>query len=372
MQPVTVSHASLSSHKSLTDQARKLFPGVQLAVLLAILASLAANWLSNLTTDLGPIPVSPIVIAILLGITIRNTLGFGETFQAGLQFSQCKILQAGVVLLGIRLSLSDIAVIGFSSIPLIVACIGTALITISFLGRRAGLSPQLATLIAAGTSICGATAIVTTAPIISARNHEVSYAIACITLFGIAATLFYPLAANWLFDGNAQQVGLFLGTAVHDTAQVVGAGMIYQNLFGTEQALDTATITKLLRNLSMLIVIPALSITFQRRHHTGGARPHWSKLVPLFIVGFALMSMVRTVGDLGTTPFGILSIEQWEAIIAASKQTAEICLLIAMAAVGLNTSFAGLRSIGFKPLALGLVAAALVGLVSSTLISIFY
>lgn len=372
MQPVTVSHANRSSHKSLTARARELFPGVELAVLLAILASLAANWLSGLTTDIGPIPVSPIIIAILLGITIRNTLGFDDAFQAGLRFSQCKILQAGVILLGVRLSLSDIAVIGFSSIPLIVACIATALLAISFLGRRAGLSPQLATLIAAGTSICGATAIVTTAPIISARNYEVSYAIACITLFGIAATLLYPLGANWLFDGDPQRIGLFLGTAVHDTAQVVGAGMIYQNLFGTEQVLDTATITKLLRNLSMLIVIPVLSITFQRRHHTGGERPHWSKLVPLFIVGFAVMSMIRTAGDLSATPFGILSMEQWHAMIAVSKQMAEACLLIAMAAVGLNTSFAGLRSVGFKPLAVGLAAAALVGLVSSTLISIFY
>jgi uncharacterized integral membrane protein (TIGR00698 family) len=372
MQPSALPQAALVRPQPRLSRHSAIVPGVLLATLLALLSFLAARWLSGIAPAFGPIPVSPIVVAIVLGIAIRNTASHDERFEPGLQFSQCRILQLGIVLLGIRLSLGEFAAIGLGSIPLIVICIGTALLFINLLGRALGLSPQLATLIAAGTSICGATAIVATAPIISARNHEVSYAIACITLFGVIATLAYPLTANWLFAGDAQQVGLFLGTAVHDTAQVVGAGMIYQNLFGTEVALDVATVTKLIRNLAMLIVIPALSITFQRKYHTGGERPHWHKLVPLFIVGFALMSLLRTVGDLGVTPFGVLTNAQWELVITLGKRGAEICLLVAMAAVGLNTSLAGLKSVGFKPLGLGLAAAALVGVVSSSLIRIFY
>lgn len=370
----------ISAHQAATDtcqitrlnKLRSLLPGVALASLLALLSFLLAEQIGALSLNATPLPVSPVVIAIALGIAIRNITGLDAVFQPGLVFSQCRILQLGIILLGIRLSLSQFAVIGLSSIPLIVVSIGTALLMITFLARRLGISPQLGTLIAAGTSICGATAIMTTAPIIGARNHEVSYAIACITLFGILATLSYPLGAHWLFEGDPQKTGLFLGTSVHDTAQVIGAGMIYQNLYGTEQALDTATVTKLVRNLSMLIVIPMLSIVFQRSQRAGGPRPHWSKLVPLFVVGFALMSLVRTIGDLGAEPFGLLTAEQWEASVIVLKRIAEFSLLIAMAAVGLNTRLVGLCSNGIKPLALGMIAAATVGLLSGTLITLFY
>jgi uncharacterized integral membrane protein (TIGR00698 family) len=376
MQPAT-NQRSLTDTRSMRAPGEDgLFPGLLLAGLLALLGYLSADWLRGVAPAFGPVPVSPIVIAILLGVLIRNVTGFDATCEAGLRFSQCRLLQTGIVLLGIRLSLGEFAAIGISSIPLIVICIGVALVMITMLGRRLGLSPQLATLIAAGTSICGATAIVTAAPIVGARNHEVSYAIACITLFGIVATLAYPLGANWLFAGDSYKAGLFLGTAVHDTAQVIGAGMIYQNLFGADQALDTATVTKLLRNLSMLIVIPLLSILFRRSQlaSNGSATkpPHWTRLVPLFVVGFALMSVLRTIGDLGTTPFGILTAAQWDGVITASKKLADGCLLIAMAAVGLNTRLAGLRSHGLKPLGLGLAAAATVGLVSSAVITLFY
>jgi len=370
MQPSALRHADLSRPQSWLTVGGGLLPGIALATLVALLSYLAAEWLAGLTSH--TLAISPIVIAILLGIAIRNGTRLEAAFEPGLRFSQCRILQIGIVLLGLRLSLGEFARVGLSSVPLIIICIGSALLMITLLGRRIGLSPQLATLIAAGTSICGATAIVATAPIVGARSHETSYAVACITLFGVMATLVYPPVAYWLFDGDPHKAGLFLGTAVHDTSQVVGAGMIWQHLYGSEQALDTATVTKLVRNLAMLIVIPALSITFQRKYHTGGARPHWTRLVPLFIVGFALMSLLRTVGDLRTTPFGFLTIDQWTASIGYAKGGAESALLIAMAAVGLNTSFTGFRSIGLKPLGLGLAAALTTGLVSSAMIGSFY
>jgi uncharacterized membrane protein YadS len=95
-------------------------------------------------------------------------------------------------------------------------------------------------------------------------------------------------------------------------------------------------------------------------------------MVPLFVIGFACMSLIRTVGDLGDPAFGILPQEQWHTIVGFIKETAEICLAVAMAAVGLGTSIRGLASIGLKPLAMGLVAALLVGGVSATLITLLY
>jgi len=348
-----------------------LLPGTSLALLLALLSSRLALWLGSAPMKVA-IPASPVVIAIALGIAISTLTKLDKRFYPGLMFSQCRILQLGVTLLGIRLSFSELATIGLNSLPLIALCICSALILVNILGKRLRVSRALTALIAAGTSICGATAIMTAAPIIGARNHEVSYAIACITFFGIIATLAYPVGAHWLFDGDAQRIGLFLGTAVHDTAQVVGAGMIYQNLYGTEQVLDAATVTKLVRNLAMLIVIPALSIMFRKNNSTEGRRLHWASLVPVFIVGFVVMSLLRTAGDLRMGPLSLLSIDQWNTGVEMLKHAAEYCLLIAMAAIGLNTKLSGIIEIGFKPLVLGLTAACALGVISSTCISLLY
>ena len=347
----------------------KLLPGITLACAVAVLALSGADWLRS---ALPTMPFSAIMLAILLGMVISNTARLDAAFEPGLKFCLGAILQLGIVLLGIRLSVAEFAVLGVSSLPLIAVCITSAILLVGVFGRRIGLSTKLSTLIAVGTSICGATAIVTTAPIIQARTHEVGYAIACITLFGMVAVLLYPVGAHWLFDANPERIGLFLGTAIHDTAQVVGAGMVYETTYGETTALDTATVTKLMRNLSMLLVIPALAIAFGRETTAGSQRLRWTRLVPLFIVGFALMSVLRTVGDLSPTPFGLLTAAEWNGTVAFFKQGAEFCLLIAMAAVGLNTSLSGMRTVGIRPLFVGLLAALLVGLISASLIFLFY
>jgi uncharacterized membrane protein YadS len=163
---------------------------------------------------------------------------------------------------------------------------------------------------------------------------------------------------------------MFLGTAVHETAQVAGAGLVYQEYFGDPKVLDVATVTKLVRNLSMLLVIPIMAVLYHRRSSEGGTAPTWYSMIPLFIVGFAAMSLLRTIGDLGDRAFGVVEPEQWKAIVALVRQVATYCLAIAMAAVGLGTSVHGLRRIGLAPLAVGLFSALLVGVVSVALVSL--
>jgi uncharacterized membrane protein YadS len=196
--------------------------------------------------------------------------------------------------------------------------------------------------------------------------------VACVTLFGVIAMLVYPFAANWMFSGDTFKAGLFLGTSVHETAQVAGSGLVYQQYYGTPQALDVATVTKLVRNLGMLVIIPLMSIVYHRNSTDGTEAPKWWTMIPLFVVGFACMSLIRTVGDMGDLAFGFLPPEQWKEIVGVIKEIAEICLAIAMAAVGLGTSIKGLVSIGLKPLAMGLVAALLVGGVSATMVMLLY
>ena len=353
-----------------------VLPGLLLALGLAMVGHYLANFLGIDLMGLPKSPVSPIMMAILLGILIRNTLSLPPAFEPGIRFSLVRILRLGIVLLGIRLSLGEAGEIGLKSLPVIIVCVGTALVLVTWISTRLGLTRRLGTLIAAGTGICGATAIVALSPTINAKDDETAYAVACITLFGVIAMLAYPFLAHWMFDADAFKIGLFLGTSVHETAQVAGAGLVYQEYFGQAEALDTATVTKLVRNLGMLVVIPLLSVVYHRNSDDGDERPSLWSMVPLFVIGFALMSLLRTVGDLGTAEsggaFGFIPVETWQAIVSYTKQAAEVCLGVAMAAVGLGTSLAGLKKIGLKPLGVGLFSALLVGGVSFGLVSVLY
>jgi len=122
----------------------------------------------------------------------------------------------------------------------------------------------------------------------------------------------------------------------------------------------------------MLAVIPVMAVLYHRRSAEGGVAPRWYTMIPLFIVGFAAMSVLRTVGDMGERAFGVLEPDQWKAIVGFVKLAATYCLAIAMAAVGLGTSIHGLRRIGLKPLLVGLFSALLVGLVSWALVTLLY
>jgi uncharacterized integral membrane protein (TIGR00698 family) len=349
-----------------------IFPGLILAFVLAIGGQFLSEFIGVWWMGLPKSPISPIMMAILLGILVRNTVALPESFNPGIRFGLVRVLRLGIVLLGIRLSLGEVGAIGLQSLPIIVGAVTAALLIVTFLSRKFGLTARLGTLIAVGTSICGATAIVATAPAIGAKDDEVAYSVACVTLFGIIAMLTYPFAAHWMFDADPFSAGLFLGTSVHETAQVAGAGLVYQQYYNDPQALDVATVSKLVRNLGMLIIIPLMSIIYHRKSAEAADAPKWWTMVPLFILGFGLMSLLRTIGDMGDLAFGFFEPEEWQTIVSYTKETAEICLAIAMAAVGLGASIKRLTHIGFKPLGVGLLSALLVGVVSASLITVLY
>ena len=175
-----------------------VLPGLILALILAIAGQFLSEFIGKDLMGLPKSPISAIMMAILLGILIRNTITLPPSFQAGIRFGLVRVLRLGIVLLGIRLSLGEAGAIGLKSLPVIIGAVGAALLIVTYFGRKLGLSSKLGTLIAVGTSICGATAIVATAPAIGARDDEVSYSVACITLFGVIAMLVYPFAAHWI------------------------------------------------------------------------------------------------------------------------------------------------------------------------------
>lgn len=359
-----------------------------LAICLAVMMAgiFVADWIGKLLIGLHILPpgsaspVSGIFVAILLGILIRNTVGLHTVFTQGVSFSVKYALRAGIILLGLRLSLVQALKLGAWGLPLIVACISCGLIVTLYFTRKMNQSKRLGTLIACGTGICGVTAIMATSPVVKAKDDEISYAIANITMFGLIGMLFYPYAAHFFFADEPIKAGLFLGTAIHDTAQVAGSALIYSQMFNMEKAVDVATITKLTRNLFIIAVIPLISYLFFK--NGGGTEdekvniPKWYKLIPLFVVGFLLMALIRTAGDFTTDQsgqaFGFFSPAGWEAFYTQASSFGSTYLLgMAMAGVGLSTNFHIFKGLGFKPFIIGFIAAVSVGAVSLILVSLF-
>jgi uncharacterized integral membrane protein (TIGR00698 family) len=214
-----------------------------------------------------------------------------------------------------------------------------------------------------------------TGPAIRAKDEEIGYAIAVITLFGMVALLAYPFFAHWVFAGDPLLVGLFLGTSIHDTSQVVGAGLMYQASHDAPEALNAATTTKLIRNLCMGAVIPLLAILHHRQARTSSRsgfqrRASLSHWLPLFVVGFIAMAAIRSAGDVGERAFGFIDRTTWISLLDQGMTFSAFGLTLAMAAVGLGTDLKDFKRLGFKPLALGLAAALSSGLVALILIQL--
>ena len=247
-----------------------LIPGLVVVVVLTWLSF----WLSDLIGEqlLGfeKSPVSPVLLAVVLGLAAAAVIPIPRSMRPGLQFAVKKLLRLGIILLGIRLTIFAVFKLGAFGIPIVVVCIVGGLFITTRINRHLQLPERLGTLIAVGTSICGVTAIVAASPAIDADEEESAYAVAVITVFGLFATLTYPYLAHAIFNGVAVKTGLFLGTAIHETAQVVGAAKIYADVYSQPQALDVATVAKLVRNVFMAIVIPYTAYSYAKRAHSSG------------------------------------------------------------------------------------------------------
>jgi len=344
--------------------------GLHLVLAVAIAARFLHGLIPNATLSKS---ISEILIAVLLGLYLRNWVLLGDHAKSGVKFSIQRILRFGIILLGLRLSLQDVAATGLTALILVTVCISAALALAYFAGRLFKVPMRLAALIGVGTAICGNTAIVAVAPVLEADDEEVSFAIATITLFGLLAVLFYPVIGH-LIGLSDRSFGLWAGTAVNDTSQVVAVGAIY-----SEAALNVATVVKLTRNTLMapLIVLFGLFYTrgLNRKMSAKAAqasRLDWGKLIPGFVIGFLVMSLIRTAGvALGVLPLSVSNpgeLQVAASILRACDELSKFAILMALAGVGLNTDLTSLRRIGLKPLIVGTCVAVLLALVSLGLI----
>ncbi len=326
---------------------------------LAVVAAIGAPALmlqSQLTVS-GKTVVSAVAVAIVLGVLVRNLWGLAEVCKPGVSFAVKRLLRVGIALLGAQLSLGQVLRTGATAVFVVATCIVLAILVVRFLSTRMGLSDRLGTLLGVGTSICGVSAIVATAPAIEAKQEETSMAVATITVFGLLAVVVYPLLGRAL--GLSDVVfGTWAGTAVNDTSQVVAAGLIYSQTAG-----EVATVVKLTRNLFMAPVIVVLSSWYLRKGQ--GSRVRGQKgislksAVPGFVLGFVAMAVLNSLGVF--PPMALDPI----------KTASSWLIVVALAGVGLETNLASLKAIGFRPFYAGLCAASFMAAVSFGLIRIF-
>ncbi|CDX61197.1 conserved membrane hypothetical protein [Mesorhizobium plurifarium] len=314
-------------------------------VLVAMITSVAysARGFSGLTL------FSPMILAVVAGMIYSNVLGMPAHAKAGIAFSQKRLLRFAIVLLGFQFTLGQVAGIGFGGVGVVAATLGATFLFTVTLGRLIGVDRKLAQLIAAGTSICGASAIVATNIVTDARDEDVTYAVAAITLFGTIAMLGFPLLAP-VFGLDQHAFGLWAGASIHEVAQVIGAGFQNGTLAG-----ETATVAKLTRVAMLAPMVVALGLMARRGNtDASGAKPPVPWFVAAFVAVVALNSLVAIPAQ----------------IHAAIALAAQIMLTMGLAAMGLQADISELRSRGLRPLMLAFSAFLFIGCFSLMLVKL--
>lgn len=325
------------------------FPGLLIALAVAVGAWVVVQLVALLPPPAGSLPLSMILVAIVAGLTLAGPASRRSSWSPGLDLARRRLLKFAVALVGLRLSLIELADLGWQALPLVILAVLGGLMVTFVMMRLFGVDTRLSVLLTAGTSICGASAVAATAPGIGANHDETAYAVVCVLLVGLAATVLYPLLLPLWFD-DPTDIGLIMGAAIHDTSQVVAAATLHEQLWSQDGTLVAATVTKLLRNASMLIVIPAL-VWVTVRHGPDGAT---GMPVPLFIVGFITLSAARTAGD------GLFGADHplWQGLVETSTTLSLFVFAMAMASMAMAVRPTALRRLGWRPAAAAIIAAA--------------
>ena len=289
------------------------------------------------------------VFGILAGMLITLLLKDKTQFQSGITFVSKKVLQYAVILLGFGLNLSVILETGKQSLPIILATISTSLIIAYVLHRIMHVPGKISTLVGVGSSICGGSAIAATAPVIDADDEEVAQAISVIFFFNMLAALFFPALGALLgfSTTSGEAFGIFAGTAVNDTSSVTAAASTWDSLYqlGT-QTLDKAVTVKLTRTLAIIPITLVLAFVRTRKAGSEGKKVEFKKIFPMFILYFVLASVITTIA----TSLGVSA-----SVFSPLKTLSKFFIVMAMAAIGLNTDIVHLVKSGGKPILMGLI-----------------
>jgi len=319
------------------------YQGILLPALLAVPA-----WLLGQALPVVGSPVFGIVLGMLLAFWNRP-----DRLNEGIRFTSKKLLQAAIVLLGFSMNLRSIFQVGSQTLVLMLITISVTLILAVLAGKALKIGGKTATLIGVGTAICGGSAIAAAAPVIDADSEEVAQSISTIFLFNVLAALVFPTIGRLLAMSDFT-FGIWAGTAVNDTSSVVAAGYSFSNAAG-----DLAVIVKLTRTL-MIIPVSLILAFLTSRQAAGsltGSKVSLVKIFPWFVLGFLAAALINTGLDLPAMLTQFLA------------QCGKFLIVMAMAAIGLNTRLTKLIRSGGRPVLLGLICwltLAVVALITQT------
>jgi uncharacterized integral membrane protein (TIGR00698 family) len=304
-------------------------PGLLLASVVAV-SAYAIRQLPGLAT------FSPLILAIVIGIAFHNLIGTPAVAKAGVTFSMRRLLRIAIILLGLQLTITQVIEVGGRGIGIIAAALVATFAFTVWMGRLLGVDRKLAQLIAAGTSICGASAVIATNTVTNAPDEDVAYAVACVTVFGSVAMFTYPLLPGRLhLDPHA--FGLWSGASIHEIAQVVAAA--FQD---GQKSGEFGTIAKLSRVMLLAPVVITLGLMARgsNKSDQSSARPP----MPWFVLGFVALVGINS---LITIP---AEAKMW--IVAVTT----FLLTVALAAMGLETDIRKMLAKGIRPALLGALA----------------
>ncbi|HLS43850.1 MAG TPA: putative sulfate exporter family transporter [Ornithinicoccus sp.] len=317
-----------------------ILPGLALSTGLGLVAYLLGRQV--------PVIGGP-VLGILLGLAVGTWLGPWPALTPGTAFAAKKVLQTAVVLLGFGLSLTQVARIGWETLPVMLGTLVLALAAGPLIGRWLGVAEDIRTLVTVGTGICGASAIATVSAVTGATGVAVAVSVAVIFVYNALAVVLFPLLGHAL--GLSQEgFGLWAGTAVNDTSSVVAAATVYG-----AAATSHAVVVKLTRTLMIIPIAVGHSVARGRQVPHGQAGMPWRRLVPLFLVLFLLAAAANSIG---VVP------DSWSDPV---RQAAAYLTTVALTAIGLSTPVRAVQQAGWRPLALGGVLWVLVAVSSLVL-----
>ncbi|WP_233713984.1 YeiH family protein [Aquamicrobium zhengzhouense] len=289
---------------------------------------------------------SPMFSAILIGMVFANFTSVPAQAVPGVSLMGKKLLRLAVAFLGLQLTLTQIGEVGLAgmlAISFVVLSTYTfTVIAAPLLGVDAGLGR----LLAAGTSICGASAIAAANAVEQAKDEDVSYAVACVTLFGTIAIAAYPVIAR-MMELDAFAFGFWTGASVHEVAQVVATGFQLG-----DQAGEMSVVVKLSRVLLLAPLLMAVAFLAHRRTNRKGASVSTGSIVPVFVIGFIVLMLANTAGIVP------------EMIRTCIVQATPVALTAALGALGLGTSFKALKARGIRPLLLAGIASVFISVLS--------
>lgn len=318
---------------------KKNAPGILLCLAIAI-----PSWFLGTAFPI----VGGAVIAILAGMVLTLIIKNKGVLESGIKFTSKKVLQWAVVLLGFGMDLNVVLETGKQSLPIIVCTITISLVVAFLLNKVVKMPSKVATLIGVGSSICGGSAIAATAPVIDADEEEVAQSISVIFLFNVLAALLFPSFGQLIgFDTTSGEAfGIFAGTAVNDMSSVTATASTWDGMFNLGTAsLDKAVTVKMTRTLAIIPITLVLAlIRTKKEKNSGAGQVNLKKIFPFFILFFIAASVITTIA----VSRGV-SAEVFDPLKTLSK----FMIVMAMAAIGMNTNIVKLVKSGAKPILLG-------------------